>query len=109
MDDRNLNELLRSYADAPIPALPGSFPQDVLRAIRLRKDARKGDWLSEIYALFFRPGVLAASFALAVLVGFGLPVMMRPTNPGLAASSLGLGVFSRSMSELPSGMLASAQ
>ena len=109
MDDRNLIELLRSYADAPIPALPGSFPQDVLREIRLRNDARKSDWLSEIYALFFRPGVLAASLSLAVLVGFGLPTMMSPTNPGLTASSLGLGVFSHSMSELPSGMVASAQ
>jgi hypothetical protein len=109
MDDRNLNELLRTYAGAPIPALPGSFPQDVLREIRLRKDARKSDWLSEIYALLFRPGVLAASFSLAILVGVGLPAMMRPTNPGLTASSLGLGVFSSSMSELPSGTLASAQ
>ena len=111
MDDLNLDKLLTRYAEAPVPALPGSFQQDVLREIRLRKgDSRQSDgWLSEIYTLFFRPGFLAASFSLAVAVGLAFPAMMRPAAPMQTASSLGLDVFSHSMVELAPGDLASAQ
>jgi hypothetical protein len=111
MNDRNLDELLRNYADCPVPSLPGSFTQDVLREIRLRKTSPRPaeSWLSELYTLVFRPGFLAASFSLAIMVGIAFPAMMRPTNPSAIASSLGLDVFSRSMTELPSGTLANAQ
>ena len=111
MDDRKLDELLKSYAKAPVPALPGAFPQNVLREIRLRAaDAHPAEsWLTELYALFFRPRLLAASFTMAVIVGLVLPVMMGPPNSATAASSLGLEVFSHSMSQLPSGLLAKAQ
>jgi anti-sigma factor RsiW len=104
MDDRDLDEFLKRYANASVPALPGSFPQNVLREIRLRRGSsrQKEGWLSELYTLFFRPGFMAASFSLAIVVGFAFPAMMRPANPALTANSLGLDVFSHSMVELPS-------
>jgi hypothetical protein len=111
MNDRNFDELLREYASSPVPSLPGSFIQDVLREIRLRKSSSRHDegWLSEVYALFFRPELLAATFSIAVAVGLAYPAMMSSPNPAIARSSLGLDVFSHSTNHLPSELLEKAQ
>jgi hypothetical protein len=111
MNDRDIDELLREYADSPVPSLPGSFTQDVLREIRLRNaDLDHGEsWLSEVYALFLRPGLVAVTFSIAVAIGVAYPAMMSSPNSAIAVSSLGLDVFSHSTSHLPSELLAKAQ
>jgi hypothetical protein len=111
MNDRNFDELLRKYADSPVPSLPGSFTQDVLREIRLRKESSRHaeSWFSEIYTLFFRPGPLVATFSLVALVALSYPSIMSSASSATAVSSLGLDVFSHSTIHLPSELLSNAK
>jgi len=106
MNDRKFDDLLKSYSDSPVPALPGSFTQDVLREIRMRKRPEES-WLSEISALLFRPRLMAASLSLAILIGVLLPTMAGTSKSTLAAKSLGLEIFSDS--GMPSGLLSQTQ
>ena len=91
-----LDELLKSYAERPIPPLPGSFSQNVLREIRLQKTAQQksAGWTAEIYQWLFRPQLLAASAMIAICVGVIAPSMISSTSSSLAATGLGLQVFS---------------
>ncbi len=93
------------------PPLPGSFAQTVLREIR-NPEARlsfKERWLLELQAFVFRPGFVAAGLALAASVGLALPALVaREAAPSVAASSLGLDVFSSAAPHVPSGLLSRA-
>lgn len=108
MDDPDLNQLLNRFANTPVPNLPSSFAQDVLREIRLRNTKKQSEesWLSEIYRLLLKPGLLAGALGVAVVVGISLPTMMSSRDSDRAAQSLGLEVFSHSTNHLPSELLA---
>jgi len=109
MDDPTLDNLLKGCTGQPVPSLPSAFSRDVLREIRLRQSetSRGGNWIQEICALFFRPGLLAGSIAVVLAVGVALPMTMsKAMGADQAAASLGLNVFSSSSSNMPSGLLA---
>ncbi len=109
MDDSDFNQLIKAVARRSPAPLPGSFGQDVLREIRLRED-RHGGWLQEICHLFLHPRLLAGSTAVVLAVALVFPAMIsRAAEPTRAADHLGLGVFSVSSSNLPSGLLAKAR
>ena len=100
----HFDELLADYRLAGIPELPGSFSVNVLREIRLRRTAPKQDsgWLSQLLACL-RPGMVAASLSIALVVGVLVPGLTRETGSTMAAAGLGLNVFSTS--NMPSGLL----
>ena len=100
----DFDELLAECRGAGTPALPGSFSADVLREIRLRSSESKAGsgWLSQLLACL-RPGMLAASLGLALVVGIVVPGLTRESDNSLAADGLGLHVFSTSA--MPSGAL----
>lgn len=102
MNKYHLDELLGNYAKTSAPPLPGSFSQNVLREIRLRKASQQESpgWLSEIYNGIFHPRLLTASLALAIVVAIAIPSTLSSSSPSRAATSLGLDVFSSA--ELPS-------
>jgi hypothetical protein len=100
----HFDELLAECRLAGIPALPGSFSANVLREIRLRGAATRQDsgWLSLLLACL-RPGMVAASLSIALVVGVLVPGLTRGTDSSMAADGLGLNVFSTS--HMPSGLL----
>ena len=102
MKRRNFDELLADCRMAGIPELPGSFSANVLREIRLRSTKQDSGWLSLLSACL-RPGMVAASLSIALVVGVLVPGLTRETGSSLAADGLGLNVFSTS--HMPSGLL----
>ncbi|MEI8387280.1 MAG: hypothetical protein WCG76_06740 [Verrucomicrobiota bacterium] len=100
----DFDELLAECRAAGIPALPGSFSTDVLREIRLRSSETKEEsgWFSQLFACL-RPGMVAASLGLALVVGVLVPGLTRESVDSLAVDGLGLHVFSTS--KTPSGLL----
>ena len=100
----DFDELLAECRVAGIPSLPGAFSADVLREIRLRSSERKEEsgWFSQLFACL-RPGMVAASLGLALVVGVLVPGHIRESGESLAADGLGLHVFSTS--NTPSGLL----
>jgi len=91
------DELLTECRATGLPALPGSFSANVLREIRLRHSGEKVEsgWLSLLLGCL-RPGMVAASFAIALAVGVLVPGLTRSNDNSLAADGLGLHVFSTS-------------
>jgi hypothetical protein len=104
MKTRHFDELLADYRGAAIPDLPGSFSANVLREIRLRgsEAKRESGWISLLSACL-RPGMVAASLSIALVVGMLVPGVTRQSDNALAADGLGLGVFSTS--HMPSRLL----
>ncbi|MCX6969163.1 MAG: hypothetical protein NTV93_03290 [Verrucomicrobia bacterium] len=104
MKTRHFDELLADYRGAAIPGLPASFSTNVLREIRLRVSEAKKDpgWLALLLSCL-RPGMVAASLSIALVVGVLVPELTRGTGNSLAAHGLGLDVFSTS--NMPSGLL----
>jgi hypothetical protein len=100
----DFDELLAECRAAGIPALPGSFSAGVLREIRLRssRSQEESGWFSQLFACL-RPGMVAASLGLALVVGVLVPGLTRESGDSLAADGLGLHVFSTS--HMPSGLL----
>lgn len=96
MNKYHLDELLENYAKKSAPPLPGSFSQNVLREIRLRKAAQQESpgWLSEIYSWVFHPRLLTASLSLAIIVAVLIPSIIPSPSSSQAAHGLGLDVFS---------------
>ena len=104
MKTRPFDELLEDCRGAAIPDLPGSFSANVLREIRLRGSQSKQDpgWFSLLLACL-RPGMVAASLSIALVVGVLVPELARENVSSAAAHGLGLDVFSTS--NMPSGLL----
>lgn len=100
---RDFEGLLAEYRNLDLPALPGSFPPDVLREIRLRKtDAVRPGCLSGMFDML-RPGMVAASLGIALAVGAVLPGIVWADNRPAASD---LNVFSIASPHLPSGILS---
>lgn len=104
MKTRDFDELLADYRGAATPVLPGSFSANVLREIRLRGPGakRESGWISLLSACL-RPGMVAASLSIALVVGMVVPGLTREHDHSPAADGLGLDVFSTS--NMPSGLL----
>lgn len=104
MKKADFDELLADYRLARIPGLPGSFSANVLREIRMRSTARKQDsgWISLLLGCL-RPGMVAASLSIALVVGALAPGLTSGNRRSMAADGLGLHVFSTSA--MPSGLL----
>lgn len=108
MNDQTLDALLVDLAHQQIPDLPGSFPHDVLREIRLMQNhsGEKESWFGTLLHQWLRPRVFAVSMAVAMTMGIVLPITVMENDPSLAVSSLDLNVFSNSAPNLPSGLLS---
>lgn len=104
MKSQNFDELLADCRLAGVPDLPGSFSAGVLREIRLRSSeaTKESGWLSLLLACL-RPGMVAASLSIALVVGVLVPGLTRGNDNSAAAHGLGLDVFSTS--NMPSGLL----
>jgi hypothetical protein len=96
MKNRDLDELLRSYAHKPLPKLPGNLEGAVWRGIRLRREkpGRESflDWLA---ACLWR-GHSAAAFVAAAMV-FGAGCAWFAQNASMTrpiSGALNLQVFS---------------
>ncbi|MGC1478939.1 MAG: hypothetical protein WA771_00420 [Chthoniobacterales bacterium] len=103
----DLDSLLATYRESRVPALPGSFAQDVLRDIRLRRTAPpRSGWWQEVLAGLHRPSFITASLSLALVVGAIAPFALGTSDSALSVRGLDLGVFSSSAQDFPSGLLA---
>ena len=103
-----IDSLLAAYRGTVIPELPGSFADDVLRAIRLRKSESTAvrSWCQDFLETVLRPSVFAAGVSVAIAVGALVPYVTHPAETGLAVRGLDLGIFSSNASVLPSGRLS---
>lgn len=104
MKKPRFDELFADCRLAGIPELPGSFSADVLREIRMRRAEAKKEsgWLALLVACL-RPGMVAASLSIALVVGVLVPGLTRGNDRSPAADGLGLDVFSTS--NMPSGLI----
>lgn len=104
MKSSHFDELLADCRLAGIPELPGSFSAGVLREIRLRsaEAGQESGWISLLTACL-RPGMVAASLSIALVVGVLVPGLTRGAANSAAVPGLGLDVFSTS--NMPSGVL----
>ena len=103
MNDGNLDELLRSYAERPIPTLPGNLEDTVWREIRLRRQRPVLesflDWLA---ACIWRAHFAAPSLAAAVALGVGFAWLGQNVNAaGPISRALNLQVFAEHSPTLP--------
>lgn len=102
----DLDSLLATYREREVPALPGSFTQDVLRDIRQRLVAPQPSWWQDALAGFLRPSSIVAALSVALVTGAMAPYALRPSDTSLSAKGLDLGVFSSGAQNVPSGLLA---
>ena len=110
MHDYDLTELLRLQREKPIPALPGSFQQDVLREIRLRAAEHGAGWLGWLLEPFRQPLFAGASLAFALLLGVALGAgSVMADESRLASRALDLHVFTSRSPALPSTLLQLTQ
>jgi hypothetical protein len=112
MKNGSFEDLLVELRRSDVPALPGSFPSDVLREIRLRRLSKEAErdagWLPALLSLF-RPSLLVASLSVAIVVGVVMPGLVRPADQSSDISDLDLNVFSTSSPNFPSGLLAKSR
>lgn len=103
----DFDSLLAQYGECPVPALPGSFSDDVLRRIRqsTHAEVRPGNWWHNFLETALRPALLVVGVSAALTVGAVFPHVMRSPDLDLTVSALDLGVFSSSTQNLPSGLL----
>jgi anti-sigma-K factor RskA len=97
----NLEELLRSYAEAPVPKMQGSFEDAVWQEIRRGRQMREPffDWLS---AFVWRVHFASASVAIAVALGVAFAWLGSTGHSGEPVfRALGLQVFSERPPTLP--------
>lgn len=109
MDDSTLTNLLAQLRAAPLPAVPGSFRQDVWRTIRLRSSRATESWWAWFFEPLLRPAMAAASLALAIVVGASLGVATLDSRTADTRHALGLEVFSTSAPALPTTLMAHAR
>lgn len=109
MDDQNLDHLLAQRRDAPLPAVPASFQQDVWREIRQRKaEARRHHvaWFGWLLEPLFRPAMAFAALALALVMGVGLGTTARADSRNAQTRlALNLQVFGSSSPSLPATLM----
>ena len=58
MNNPDLDDLLRSYADKPVPRLPGNLEDAVWREIRLRRETPTHDSFLDWLAAYVGAGIL---------------------------------------------------
>ncbi len=109
MDDRNLDHLLAQRRDAPLPAVPTSFQQDVWREIRQRKAASgepRGAWFGWLLEPLFKPAMAFAAMALALVMGVGLGrTALADSRNTQTRVALDLQVFGSSSPALPATLM----
>lgn len=104
--NNDFDKLLSLHRERPVPALPGSFGDDVRREIRLRSSMERSVWWEDALDLVRRPGAQFAALTAAVLIGLLAPGL-HPTGRTIdAAAALGMDVFSSRDSNFPTGLLA---
>jgi hypothetical protein len=96
MNNRDLDELLRSYADKPVPMLPDNLEAAVWREIRRRHQAPVDEsFVDRLTACVWR-GHFAAAFVVAA-IAFGASFAWFAQNASTArpiSRALNLQVFS---------------
>ena len=109
MDDRTLTNLLAQLRAAPLPAIPGSFRQDVWRTIRQRSSQSAESWWAWFFEPLLKPAMAVSALALATVVGASLSVAMIGSRTAETRHALGLEVFSPSAPTLPTSLMAHAR
>ena len=96
MNNPDLDELLRSYADKPVPRLPGNLEDSVWREIRLRRETPVHKSFLDRLAAYVWRGHCAAAFVVAAML-FGAGSAWFAQNASTArpiSRALNLQVFS---------------
>lgn len=108
MNHQNLDHLLARHRDVPLPRLPGSFQQDVWRAIRQRKAMLAESWhacLGRLLEPLLNPAMVAGALTIAIVLGVsvgGIASDRRMTRTRLA---LDLEVFGSASPGLPATLI----
>ena len=105
MHDQDLTELLRLQREKPMPALPASFQQDVLREIRRLSPDPAAGWLNWLLEPFRQPLFAGASLAFALVIGTVLGTYAMADDSRIASRALDLQVFTSRSPALPSALL----
>lgn len=108
MDDQDLTALLHLHREKPLPALPLSFQEDVLRAIRRRSvesACGKPGWLKWLLEPFRQPLFAEVSLSFAMLIGTALGAYAIADDAQIASRALDLEVFMSRSPALPSTLL----
>ena len=109
MDDQNLDHLLAQRRDAPLPAVPTRFQQDIWREIRQRK-AETGRhhvaWFGWLLEPLFKPAMAFSAMALALVMGVGLGTTALAESRNMQTRlALDLQVFGSSSPSLPATLM----
>jgi hypothetical protein len=96
MNNPDLDELLRSYADKPVPTPPGDLEDAVWREIRLRRETPVHEsFVDRLAAFIWRGNSAAACVLAAVALGAGFAGFAQNASTTRPISrALNLQVFS---------------
>ena len=96
MNNPDLDELLRSYADKPVPTPPGNLEDAVWREIRLRRETPVHESFVDRLAAFVWRGHSVAAFVVAAMaLGAGFAWFAQNASTARPISrALNLQVFS---------------
>ena len=106
MDDHILTNMLSQLRAAPLPSLPGSFRQDVWRAIRQRRPQNSASWVATFFEPFFRPALSVTALIVAMFLGASVGSMAVDLRGTQTREALGLEVFGSSAPTLPATLLS---
>ena len=96
MNNPDLDDLLRSYADKPVPRLPGNLEDAVWREIRLRRETPiRESFVDRLAACVWRGHSMAAFVVAAMALGAGFALFGQNASTARPISrALNLQVFS---------------
>ena len=96
MNNPDLDDLLRSYADKPVPRLPGNLEDAVWREIRLRRETPvRESFVERLAACVWGGNSAAVSVLAAVALGAGFAGFAQNASTARPISrALNLQVFS---------------
>jgi hypothetical protein len=107
MNEKSLDQLLHQRGQHG-SSLPPDFQQNVWRKIRLRRDSDHSPAATlSLWQLLFRPQLVAAGLAVAMLVGIGIGSLQPDRVASNTRRALNLDVFGAAAPALPSTVLAS--
>jgi hypothetical protein len=110
MDESELNDDLKAFANQPNPDLPSDLTESVFARIRLVKTAAAGEhWLDALVTTLLRPEWAVGVLVITIMIGGNLGRILVSSESGATRAPLGLDVFMADSPTLPSTVLSKSR
>jgi hypothetical protein len=105
MDEEELNQELRNFAERTLPELPKTFKAGIWESIRAGSSAGRERLVDGLVAILLKPHWAALALLITVGIGATFGGTFADADARKADSSLGLNVFASDAPALPSTLL----